>query len=46
MNPSIEATIMSKETEPDSDRFKRIHKKRMDARKSKLERFKIDYEKI
>lgn len=34
------------ETEPPSDRFKRIHKKRMDARKSKLERFKIYYEAI
>ena len=34
------------ETESDSDRFKRIHKKRMDARKSKLERFKIFYEEI
>ena len=34
------------ETESDSERFIRIHKRRMDARKSKLGRFQIHYEKI
>jgi hypothetical protein len=34
------------ETESDSESFRRFHKWRMDARKSKLERFNIYYEKI
>lgn len=34
------------ETESDSERFNRIHKRRMDARKSKLDRFQIYYEAI
>ena len=38
--------MAQQETEPPSDRFKRIHKKRMDARKSKLEKFNVYYEKI
>ena len=38
--------MAQQETESDSDRFKRIHKKRMDARKSKLEKFTVYYEKI
>ena len=38
--------MAKQETEPPSDRFKRIHKKRMNMRKSKLEKFTIYYERI